>query len=273
MVASVELISDVERAVIDVRVRGRWGRRLRMDLSEGIKKSLARAPYAVLIDLRFLDDDEGLCIPTLLAAFHAATSATPPVRFVLCTGSGLLAHRIKSVGLAESVPTFPVLHQATSLLRRGVVMPTLRLDNLSPTHTSAALARDLVGRACSDWDLGHLLYPCRTVMSELAVNAAEHAGTAFTVLLSLRGPLLHLSVRDGDPTLPCLREEEPPDPRAPLAGRGRGLRLVAERADSWGSMRCQVGKVVWATFRTQPPATIPPRFPDRAGIPPRPVHG
>jgi anti-sigma regulatory factor (Ser/Thr protein kinase) len=131
-------------------------------------------------------------------------------------------------------------------------MPDQRRAELPATYASAALARDLVGQACTDWRLGEVLHPARLIASELATNAIEHARTPFLVVLSLRGPMLHLAVQDGDPRLPRLLDPGTYDPFSPLADRGRGLRVVAGQATSWGAMPSRYGKVVWATLRTEP---------------------
>jgi anti-sigma regulatory factor (Ser/Thr protein kinase) len=122
---------------------------------------------------------------------------------------------------------------------------TLRLP---PQQTSVVVARSVASEACVDFHLAHLIHPARLIVSELAGNAVEHATTGFELQVSVRGPLLHLSVRDQDPRLPRLIEAGPGPAQERLLTRGCGLRVVAEAATGWGALPCPGGKVVWATL-------------------------
>jgi anti-sigma regulatory factor (Ser/Thr protein kinase) len=78
------------------------------------------------------------------------------------------------------------------------------------------------------------------VLSELVGNVVRHAGTPMDVTLTLRRPYLHVTVSDGSravarPGSPGLRAEG-----------GRGLMLVRELTQRWGSAPLGDGKVVWA---------------------------
>ena len=76
------------------------------------------------------------------------------------------------------------------------------------------------------------------MVTELAANAIVHAHTAFTVILilSARGDLLRISVRDGSPLHGA--ELRP----APLHGPG----AVDARAARWGVESLgSAGKTVW----------------------------
>jgi hypothetical protein len=70
------------------------------------------------------------------------------------------------------------------------------------------------------------------------------------VTVCRRATGLRLSVRDGDPRLPYLR-----DPAPGVAGGdqhdggGQGLRIVDAAATAWGAMPTHDGKLVWATLR------------------------
>ena len=101
-------------------------------------------------------------------------------------------------------------------------------------------ARDLAGDACRRWNLPELAGPARLVLSELVGNVVRHAGTPMEVTLTLRRPFLHVAVTDGSP--------EPVAARRPdqLAEGGRGLLLVRNLTQRWGSLPTGDGKVVWA---------------------------
>lgn len=129
--------------------------------------------------------------------------------------------------------------------------PDRRQLSLGPEAKAEApsLARALVADACHAWDLPRLLHPARLVMSELTLNAVEHAGTNLVVSVERRGAALHLAVSDGIAKLPRLREPRPPRGGAPLDDRGRGLRTVQATASEWGATPTATGKVVWAVLR------------------------
>jgi hypothetical protein len=123
---------------------------------------------------------------------------------------------------------------------------------LAPEPDAASLARTLVADACLAWRLPELLHPARRVMSELILNAVEHAGTDVVVTITRRGNRLHLAVSDGDPRLPRLRVPAPVRRGAPLDERGRGLQVVQAAATGWGTVRTPTGKIVWAVVQGVP---------------------
>ena len=120
---------------------------------------------------------------------------------------------------------------------------------LAPDPHAASLAGTLVADACLAWQLPGLLYPARRVMSELVLNAVEHARTDVRATVTRRGNGLHLAVSDGDPRLPALRVPAPVRRGAPLDERGRGLGVVQAAATGWGAVRTPTGKVVWALLQ------------------------
>ena len=120
---------------------------------------------------------------------------------------------------------------------------------LAPEADSPSLSRALVADACHAWGLPGLLHPARLVMSELALNAVEHAGTDFVVTVNRCRSGLHLSVADGDRRLPRWRPPRPARAGAPLDERGRGIRTVDATAWVWGVLPTATGKVVWAVLR------------------------
>jgi hypothetical protein len=72
-------------------------------------------------------------------------------------------------------------------------------------------------------------------------NAVVHVGGDLQVGIELAGQVLVVTVRDRSPVLPRRRR--------PYSGleKGRGLAIVAELSQSWGSVPvANDGKVVWA---------------------------
>ena len=109
-----------------------------------------------------------------------------------------------------------------------------------PAHaTSAARARSLVRDALAAGDAPDLLDTAQLAVSEVITNALVHAGTLIELRIRLDPARLRVEVTDGSPRLPFLRDTHP------LAGTGRGLRLLDEIADVWGVAARGPGKVVW----------------------------
>lgn len=105
---------------------------------------------------------------------------------------------------------------------------------------SVRASRSLVRRQLKAWQLDELEDAACLVVSELATNAINHAGSALQVRLMLTPATVRVEVRDdGTGT---------PEPQAHSATRedGRGLLLVAAMSLSWGIDQVEEGKVVWA---------------------------
>jgi anti-sigma regulatory factor (Ser/Thr protein kinase) len=248
---SVTTTSDVGTEVLEVAVHGQWGVRLRQEVYRGIYKCLAEHPAALLVDLDDLSDPGGLSLAMWLAARRAAMLLEPPVRLALCVPApSILAARLRRIGAPSFLSTFASPAQARAALAGSLPMPDVLQRHLPPDVSSPSLARDLVGQACDTWRLPQLVYPARLVISELASNAVEHAGTDLMVTVSRRDTVLYLSVRDGDPHLPELLDPPPVTNGHPSRSRGRGLHLVHAAASAWGARPTADGKVVWATVRS-----------------------
>lgn len=82
--------------------------------------------------------------------------------------------------------------------------------------------------------------PASLVLTELVGNVVRHAGTPMQVTLTLRKPYLRVAVMDGSPA-----DARAVTDRDPRAEGGRGLMLVRELTQSWGSVPAGAGKVIW----------------------------
>ena len=110
---------------------------------------------------------------------------------------------------------------------------------------SVARARDFVRGHLGDHGLACLEGDVLLVVSELASNAVQHAGTAFTVNLSGDGGSVILAVRDDSSSEPF--QLSPSGTRT----RGRGLALVDRLTHDWGVEHWNsTSKSVWARFLT-----------------------
>ncbi|MDT7554271.1 MAG: hypothetical protein QOH17_3300 [Pseudonocardiales bacterium] len=113
-----------------------------------------------------------------------------------------------------------------------------RID-LPSTSGSVPLARQLVGQVLGAWAADARREESVLLLSELVTNVVRHVSptTTFTIELILSKLKLRVSVVDGSPTPPVLRD------RTGLGGHG--MWLVSTIADRWGSGKHNGGKQVW----------------------------
>ncbi|MFF5014851.1 SpoIIE family protein phosphatase [Streptomyces sp. NPDC001165] len=98
-------------------------------------------------------------------------------------------------------------------------------------------------RACADrlmhtWGLDEEAFTLELILSELVTNAIRHATGPISVRL-IRDRTLICEVSDGSSVAPHLRRATTMDEG------GRGLFLVAQFADRWGTRYTPDGKVIW----------------------------
>jgi hypothetical protein len=252
----LELTGDVDTAVIEMTVHGRWDRRLYLDVAAAARKCFAERPSALIIDVHDLDDADGASMPLWVSERRAAAALLPAVRLVLCVAPATtLARRLRRVGAHLLLPMFATMAEARVVVARQMPMTDMAQLRLPPEPAAADQAARLLGDACQTWDLVELLRPARAILAQLVSNAVEHARTNMLVTVSRRGTGLHLSVHDGDPRLPRLLDPAPG--RGAEPGTGHGLQVVHAEAVAWGAMPSRVGKVVWATVRHRPRRPLP----------------
>ncbi|MFJ7042018.1 SpoIIE family protein phosphatase [Streptomyces sp. NPDC101112] len=102
-----------------------------------------------------------------------------------------------------------------------------------------AEARKTTARQLGVWGLDELAFTTELVVSELVTNAIRHAAGPIRLRLILERTLI-CEVFDGGPTAPHLRH-----PRTTDEG-GRGLFLIAQFTQRWGTRFLPDGKVIWA---------------------------
>ncbi|MGA5037635.1 SpoIIE family protein phosphatase [Streptomyces capoamus] len=90
-----------------------------------------------------------------------------------------------------------------------------------------------------EWGLDEAAFATELIVSELVTNAIRYGSPPVTVRL-LRGRCLVCEVSDGSGTSPRLRRAATTDEG------GRGLFLVAQFAQRWGTRYTGRGKVIWA---------------------------
>lgn len=99
--------------------------------------------------------------------------------------------------------------------------------------------RAAVAQKLDDWGLSELAFAMELVISELLTNAIRYGSAPVTMRL-LRDRTLTCEVADGSSTAPHLRYAATTDEG------GRGLFLIAQMAERWGTRYTPQGKVIWA---------------------------
>ncbi|WP_058043157.1 SpoIIE family protein phosphatase [Streptomyces roseifaciens] len=102
-----------------------------------------------------------------------------------------------------------------------------------------ARARADVTRQLTEWGLDEAAFTTELILSELVTNAIRHASGPVRVRI-VRDRALICEVADGSSTSPHLRYAAAEDEG------GRGLFLVAQLAERWGTRYTPEGKVIWA---------------------------
>jgi len=120
------------------------------------------------------------------------------------------------------------------------VEATQRMDGVPASVSSA---RHWAAAIAEEWGLHDVVDVLQLVVSEMVANAVMHAGTDCVISLRLAGPTLTVEVSDGSPEIPSLVHDDG-------AIGGRGLRIVAAVAATWGYERLDEGKRVWAELDT-----------------------
>jgi anti-sigma regulatory factor (Ser/Thr protein kinase) len=100
-------------------------------------------------------------------------------------------------------------------------------------------ARRTATRQLAHWGLDELAFTTELVVSELVTNAIRYATGSIRLRL-IRERALVCEVLDGGATAPHLRH-----PRTTDEG-GRGLLLVSQLTQRWGTRFVPEGKVIWA---------------------------
>jgi serine phosphatase RsbU (regulator of sigma subunit)/anti-sigma regulatory factor (Ser/Thr protein kinase) len=111
--------------------------------------------------------------------------------------------------------------------------------DLPADPTSVGHARDLVDAQLTDWGIQDAVFTAELVVSELITNAIRH-GQAPVQLRLIRENTLICEVSDGSSTAPHLRRARTMDEG------GRGLFIVAQLTERWGTRHGPGGKTIWS---------------------------
>ena len=127
------------------------------------------------------------------------------------------------------------------LVARTRELPPDRIADWDVPPDPAAVAgmRDAVSEKLEAWGLSELGFTTELVLSELITNAIRYGAEPFHVRL-IRDRTLICEVSDGSSTSPHLRYAATTDEG------GRGLFLVSQMTERWGTRYTPQGKVIWA---------------------------
>ena len=122
---------------------------------------------------------------------------------------------------------------------RGLPADRIASWDLPAEPAVVAGARARAADQLAAWGLEQLTFTTELIVSELLTNAIRHAQPPLQVRMIL-DDALSCEVSDGSSTAPHLRRAGGYDEG------GRGLLLVANLAERWGSRPTRTGKTIWA---------------------------
>src|SRR5690349_264211 len=216
------------------------------DLRTGLDKLLAEG-LPVLLDVSDLQLTWAPG-PEVFIAAVAAAGGWPLVRLVLFGAGRATTDRLTACRVGESVPLAATAAQAAELIDARPAR-LARGRGFAGEIASVRAVRCFLRDTLAQWGLPEHL-DAEAVVTALAANAVQHAGTPFRVRLVFEDDRLRISVRDRRPGAV-------PDAHGLEAHRpaGQGLHLVGHLSRSWGVLHYADGKAVWAVLRPAPRVT------------------
>ncbi|WP_030756625.1 MULTISPECIES: SpoIIE family protein phosphatase/ATP-binding protein [unclassified Streptomyces] len=176
-----------------------------------------------LIESRDQDPDAGL------AALRAALSGPARTPDETCTAV-----------IDAMLPSRPSDDVALLVARTRLLDPARIAEwHVEPDPAAVSPVRNACARRLVEWGLEDLSFTTELILSELMTNAIRYGTEPIRVRL-LYDRYLVCEVSDGSSTSPHLRRAADTDEG------GRGLFLVAQFAERWGTRYTARGKIIWS---------------------------
>jgi anti-anti-sigma factor len=232
-------------SVVTIHVRGPLDIGTSSELRSVVLKCLVEHPTAVVVDVTELDVIDDICL-TMFPAL-TARSAEFGSRILLCAPSGPTLRSLRELGLDRRLTICDTPARAAAEALRGG-RPGPMTQRFAPIAESVPYARTMSVVFCRRWDIPMgVAERMQVIVTELAANSVQHAGTSFDVGLRCSSEYVHISVRDGERSVPRIRGVVSADEEG-----GRGLIIVDSFAQTWGYRPTSDGKITWATVRRRP---------------------
>ncbi|MEU9038597.1 SpoIIE family protein phosphatase [Streptomyces sp. NPDC048352] len=154
--------------------------------------------------------------------------------------------------LEAMLPSRPTDDVALLIARTRILGPDRVAEwDVPPRASGVGVVRNLAVAKLEEWGMEELAFTTELILSELITNALRHGSPPVRVRL-LHDHTLTCEVWDGSSTAPHLRYAATTDEG------GRGLFLVAQLSEHWGTRYTAAGKVIWSE---QSPAGSPDGLP------------
>ena len=245
MKAAMRIQQSSRQGSVVLALTGRLDLAAAPQVQRAILEQLAGQPPAIICDLCQVEAIDPLCAEVFTSIRHPAFG-WPGTALVLSGTRPAVADLLVRHGVARRLAMYPSLDQALRYARDRPPRLRERLV-LEPVPAAAGAGRAFVGEVCSHWGLQELAGSAALLASELITNAVVYAGTTLELRVELRGPHLHVAVKDQDPNLGRLLEAKDG------TKRGLGLLIVERVAASWGVRQDRAGgKTVWSVLDLPP---------------------
>ncbi|MET8764213.1 STAS domain-containing protein [Lentzea sp. NPDC004782] len=237
------LDADLLGQCVVIRPRGVLDRSTYPRLRDRMLKHAVDVPRALIVDL----SDVTIGTTSALSVFTTVSlriSDWPAVPLLVATGP---AH-------AETLRRTPIRRYVT--VCADVDDALANVDRPAPRKRALAVlahhpggpqdARRFVRRTCAEWGVPDVMTDDAVhVASELVQNTMQHTGSEARLRLELCNGRLTVAVGD-DSQVPAVLADPGLDP----VRAGKGLRMVAQLAKTWGCVADQVEqrKTVWAVL-------------------------
>ncbi|MGE7433124.1 SpoIIE family protein phosphatase [Kitasatospora sp. NPDC001175] len=154
--------------------------------------------------------------------------------------------------IVDTVVPQRLVDDVTLLVARTRALPCDRIATWEVPADPARVAdiRAAVTRRLGDWGLDEVAFVTELLLSELVTNAIRYGSEPIQVRL-IHDRTLIFEVSDASSTAPHLRHAATTDEG------GRGLFLVAQLAQAWGTRYTDRGKVIWAECAVEPSGDLP----------------